>query len=277
LKLIMGDCLKVMKNLDDKSIDLILCDLPYGTTDRIGASKKGNRVLEWDVVIPLEPLWAEYRRILKPRGTVVLTADQPFTSQLIMSNLDWFKYEWVWVKSKVTGFLHANARPMKATEDILVFSPCPASAPSVKAGTSMTYNPQGLIEKRVKKKNSAKRLGNFLHRPEHMGANNKLLHSTEYEQKFTNYPSELLHIPVEAKNTHPTQKPVALMDYLIRTYSNPGDVVLDNTMGSGTTGVAAVQTGRDFIGIEMDPDYFKIAQDRINSIQPSLPLNQPSL
>ena len=153
---------------------------------------------------------------------------------------------------------------MKATEDILIFSPAFASGASLKAGTSMTYNPQGLVEKRVKKRNSASRLGNFLHQPDHMGAGNKLLNDTEYEQRFTNYPNEMLEIPVERTNIHPTQKPVALMEYLIRTYSNEGDLVLDNCMGSGTTGVACVNTQRQFIGIEQDPGYFDMASQRIN-------------
>jgi site-specific DNA-methyltransferase (adenine-specific) len=265
MQLLKGDCLELMSDIEDHSVDLILCDLPYGTTDRVGSQSKGNRIFAWDNVIPLDQLWDHYRRLLKPQGAVVLTADQPFTSQLIMSNLEWFRYEWVWVKSKVTGFLHANARPMKATEDILVFSPASASGGSVKAGTSMTYNAQGLIEKRVKKRNSASRLGQFLHQPEHMGAGNKLLHDSEYEQKYTNYPNEVLEIPVEKKNMHPTQKPVALMEYLIRTYSNEGELVLDNCMGSGTTGVACANTSRRFIGIESDSNYFDMAVARINS------------
>jgi len=265
MQLLQGDCLQLMSQIPRQSVDLILCDLPYGTTDRTGSSKGGNRLFAWDNIIPLEPLWSHYTRILKPKGAVVLTADQPFTSQLIMSNLDWFRYEWVWVKSKVTGFLLANSRPMKATEDILIFSPAFASGSARKADNHMTFNPQGLIEKRVKKRNNAARLGNFLHQPEHMGAGNKLLHDSEYEQKYTNYPNEILEIPVEPKNMHPTQKPVALMEYLIRTYSNEGETVLDNCMGSGTTGVACLNTNREFIGIENDPDYFQMASDRLSS------------
>jgi len=266
VELYLGDCLVEMNKIAEKSVDLILCDLPYGTTDRKGVQDKGNnRVLEWDTVIPLDELWKHYRRVLKPTGSVVLTADQPFTSQLVVSNLEWFKYEWIWKKKKTTGFLHANARPMKETEDILVFSPLGASGGSVKANKNMTYNPQGLIEKNVKKKNNAKRLGKFLHQPEHMGAGNKLLHETEYEQKYTNYPSEIIEFGLDKDAVHPTQKPVALMEYLIRTYSNEGETVLDNCMGSGTTGVAAVNCDRNFIGIEMDEQYFKIAQGRINN------------
>ena len=256
-----------MNKIVEDSVDLILCDLPYGTTDRKGIKDKGdNRLLAWDTVIPLDKLWDQYRRILKPNGSVVLTADQPFTSQLIISNIDWFKYEWIWRKKRTTGFLLANYRPMKQTEDIVVFSPAGAAAAS-RNGGNMTYNPQGLIEKKVKKRNSAKRLGKFLHNPEHMGAGNKLLHDTEYEQKYTNYPSEIIEFGLDKDSVHPTQKPVALMEYLIRTYTNKGEVVLDNCMGSGTTGAACVNTNRQFIGIEMNDNYFKIAEERINNIK----------
>ena len=274
-QLYLGNCLVEMKNIAEDSIDLILCDLPYGTTDRSGVDKKGNnRILDWDTVIPLDELWQQYRRVLKPTGTVVLTADQPFTSQLVISNLGWFKYEWIWKKKKTTGFLHANARPMKETEDILIFSPLGASGCSKKANKNMTYNPQGLIEKNIKKKNSVNRLGKFLHQPEHMGKNNKLLHETEYEQKYTNYPSEIIEFGLDKGSVHPTQKPVALMEYLIKTYSNEGETILDNCMGSGTTGVACIITNRKFIGIEMDENYYKIAEDRIKNAVPLQQLAQ---
>ena len=275
LILYWGDCLVEMKNIAEDSIDLILCDLPYGTTDRSGVDKKGNnRILGWDTVIPLDELWQQYRRVLKPTGTVVLTADQPFTSQLVISNLGWFKYEWIWKKKKTTGFLHANARPMKETEDILIFSPLGASGCSKKANKNMTYNPQGLIEKNIKKKNSVNRLGKFLHQPEHMGKNNKLLHETEYEQKYTNYPSEIIEFGLDKGSVHPTQKPDPLMEYLIKTYSNEGETILDNCMGSGTTGVACIITNRKFIGIEMDENYYKIAEDRIKNAVPLQQLAQ---
>jgi site-specific DNA-methyltransferase (adenine-specific) len=277
LILYWGNCLVEMKNIAEDSIDLILCDLPYGTTDRSGVDKKGNnRILGWDTVIPLDELWQQYRRVLKPTGTVVLTADQPFTSQLVISNLGWFKYEWIWKKKKTTGFLHANARPMKETEDILIFSPLGASGCSKKANKNMTYNPQGLIDKNIKKKNSVNRLGKFLHQPEHMGKNNKLLHETEYEQKYTNYPSEIIEFGLDKGSIHPTQKPVALMEYLIKTYSNEGETVLDNCMGSGTTGVACANTDRNFIGIEMDENYYKIAEDRIKNAVSLQQLEQDS-
>ena len=265
--LINGDCLVEMRSIEEHSIDLILCDLPYGTTDRKGSESKknaGSRLLKWDTVIPLDKLWLEYKRVLKPRGAVVLTADQPFTSKLILSNVEWFKYEWIWKKKKTTGFLLANYRPMKQTEDVVVFSPAGAAAAS-KNGKNMTYNPQGLIEKRVKKKNNPKRLGKFLHNPKFMGENNKLLHETEYEQKYTNYPSEIIEFGLDKNVVHPTQKPVALMEYLIKTYSNENETVLDNCMGSGTTGVACVNTNRNFIGIERDEEYFNLAKSRIDA------------
>ena len=277
INLLHGDCLVEMKKIEDNSVDLILSDLPYGTTDRSGVEKKNgnNRLLKWDTVIPLESLWLEYKRVLKPKGAVVLTADQPFTSKLIMSNIEWFKYEWIWKKKKTTGFLLANYRPMKQTEDVIVFSPAHAAAAS-RHGGNMTYNPQGLIEKKVKKKNDPNRLGKFLHNPEHMGKGNKLLHETEYEQKFTNYPSEIIEFGLDRNVVHETQKPVALMEYLIRTYSNEGEIVLDNCMGSGTTGVACINTNRKFIGIEKKDEYYDAAKKRISISEQEIrnPLNQ---
>lgn len=260
-----GDCMTIMEALGDNSVDLILCDLPYGTTDRVGLSgKKGrNRLYVWDKSLNLDYLWAHYRRILKPDGNVVLTADQPFTSKLIMSNLDWFKYDLIWDKMRVNGFLHANSRPMKQTEDVVVFSPLGAAPASRANGQHMKYNPQGLTPVNIKKKNSAKRLGNFLYNPEHFGKNGKLISDKDYEQKFTGYPKEIVRFPLD-KCVHPTQKPVALMEYLIRTYSDKKDTVMDNCMGNGSTGVAAVRTGRKFIGIEMNKNYFSSAEKRIN-------------
>ena len=261
-KLIEGDCLEKMKQIEDGSVSLILADLPYGTTDRSG--KKGSRIFKWDSVIPLDDLWAEYKRILKRNGSVVLTADQPFSSQLVLSNLEWFKYEWVWKKSRTTGFFTANYRPMKCTEDIVVFSEGGAAAASAKSAKgNMTYNPQGLIEKRVKKRNSKKRLGKLLGVEEFVGKNNKMLGDSEYEQKYTNYPNEILEFAIESDTKHPTQKPVPLMEYLIRTYSNEGELVLDNVLGSGTTGIAAIKTNRAFVGIEKEREYFDLSVDRI--------------
>jgi site-specific DNA-methyltransferase (adenine-specific) len=265
VKLLQGNCLELMKKIPDGKVDLICCDLPYGTTDTHGTKKKSNRFLEWDNIIPLDELWKEYKRILKPNGVVCLTADQPFTSQLIMSNLPWFKYELIWKKNITTGFLLANYRPMKQTEDVVIFSEGGASAAAKKAGNAMTYNPQGLIEKKVTKKNNKKRLGKFLMNEEFLGKNNSLLSEKEYSQEYTNYPKEIIEFPMDRGSIHPTQKPVSLMEYLVMTYSNEGETVLDNTMGSGTTGVACVRTNRNFIGIELSEEYFNKAKERIDS------------
>ena len=229
--LMFGDCLERMKEIPDGSVDMILCDLPYGTTKN-----------KWDSVIPFDALWAEYRRVTKPNAAIVLTASQPFTTALAASNLRWLKYSWVWEKSAATGHVHAKRMPMKLHEDVLVFSE-----------KTPTYNPQGLqpFNKTVRRGSN----GSNWHTAAH---GNK-----ENFQEFTNYPRSILRVPHESKRVHPTQKPVALMEYLIRTYTNEGETVLDNCMGSGTTGVACANTGRKFIGIEMDEKYFDIAKNRI--------------
>ena len=227
MRLIKGDCLEEMKGIEDGSVDMVLCDLPYGTT-----------ACKWDSVIPFEPLWEQYKRVIKKNGAIVLTASQPFTSQLGASNLKMLKYAWVWEKSSVTGHLNAHHMPMKKHEDVLVFY----------AGR-VTYKPQGLIPyQKVKKRGS--------------NGKNFGVSGTENYQESTNYPRSILQFNNDGK-LHPTQKPVTLMEYLIRTYTNKGETVLDNTMGSGTTGVACVNTEREFIGIEMDDTYFEIAKKRI--------------
>lgn len=227
VKLMQGDCLELMRELPDASVDLVLCDLPYGTTRN-----------KWDAIIPFADMWSEYGRVC--RGAFVLTAAQPFTSALVMSKADWFRHNWVWEKSAATGHLNAKRQPMKLHEDVLVFSRLAA-----------TYNPQGLVP------------FNKITRRGGSGANFGAAGNENY-QEFTNYPRTILRFPPDlGRSVHPTQKPVALMEYLVRTYSNPGDVVLDNCMGSGTTGVACVNTARAFIGMEMDAGYFEIAQKRI--------------
>lgn len=264
INLILGDCLEKMKEIQSKSVDLILTDLPYGTSDRSG--KSGSRIFRWDSVIDLDSLWIEYKRILKDKGSVVLTADQPFTSNLILSNIEWFKYDMIWKKSKTTGFLTSNYRPMKCTEDIVVFSAAGAAASSLNSQKgNMTYNPQGLIEKKIKKKNNPKRLGKILGVEEFIGKNNKLLSEKEYEQKYTNYPSEIIEIANEKNIFHPTQKPVELMEFLIKTFSHENELVLDSCMGSGTTGIACINTNRKFIGIEKDEKFYEFAKQRIES------------
>lgn len=227
----MGDCLDLLPTIPAQSVDLILCDLPYGTT-----------ACAWDSVIPFDALWAEYRRICKHGAAMVLTSAQPFTTALIASNMKEFKYCWVWEKSNVTGFANAKKRPLKNHEDICVFSQ-----------KTPPYFPQGLKKLDAPRVRTAK-VG------DHVGGTGFY---DGYRQTETNYPKSILKIEADRGTVHPTQKPVALMEYLIRTYTNEGDVVLDNTMGSGTTGVAARNTGRRFIGMERDPKYFAIAWDRI--------------
>lgn len=221
-----GDCLELMKDIPDGSVDLILCDLPYGTTQN-----------KWDSVIPFDRLWTEYRRICRKGAAVVLTAAQPFTSALIMSNVEEFKYSWTWRKSKPTGHLNAKKQPMRNTEDVTVFY-----------RHQCLYNPQGVRETDVMVSRTNR--GNY-------GECSKTTRQT-----VTGYPATLLEFATE-NGEHQTQKPVALMEYLIRTYTNEGDTVLDNCMGSGTTGVACANTGRNFIGMEMDAEYFEIAKNRI--------------
>lgn len=239
----MDDCLEVMKLIPDASVDMVLCDLPYGTT-----------ACKWDSVIPFNALWAEYRRVTKPNAAIVLTASQPFTTVLAASNLSVFKYNWYWIKSRPTGFANAKKQPLRCVEDVAVFYDKPP-----------TYNPQGLIRVDKVCKNSASCGGDTV-REDVVASSGKGSMRTagkEYVQEFTNYPRQVLEFPHDAGSHHPTQKPVALMEYLIRTYTNEGDVVLDNTMGSGTTGVACANTGRKFIGIEREPKYYEIAKARI--------------
>ena len=237
----MGDCLDIMKVIPSCSVDMVLCDLPYGTTK-----------CSWDAVIPFAPLWGEYRRLVRKGGAVVLTSAQPFTSMLIASNLELFKYALVWQKSRIQHFAQAPYRFLTEHEDICVFSD---GGVSKNANTRMTFNPQGTLpcDKIVKGK------GHSDHRP-------SAKKQEDYRQTVTNYPKSILRFPSDNAKDHPTQKPVALMEYLIRTYTNEGETVLDNTMGSGTTGVACKNTGRSFVGIERDADYFKIASERINKI-----------
>lgn len=231
INLFHGDCLEVMKNIPDKSVDMILCDLPYGTTRNC-----------WDKMIDLEKLWEQYERIIKDNGAIVLFAQTPFDKVLGASNLKMLRYEWVYNKSKPTGFLNANKMPLKKHENILVFY---KKLP--------TYNPQGLIKDGVKKITRTNK-GNY-----HSNCND-----TTNIRKYTNYPTSELHYNnVFKEQLHPTQKPVDLLEYLIKTYTNEGEVVLDNCMGSGSTGVACVNTGRKFIGIELDDKYFDIAENRI--------------
>lgn len=226
-----GDCLELMKDIPDGSIDMVLCDLPYGVTD-----------CGWDSIIPFEDLWKEYRRVTKANGAVVLFAAQPFTTKLIQSNLRDFRYCWYWRKNNATGGLFCKYQPMRCMEDICVFY-----------GKAPKYNPQGLVELERPKVNRADRNQNV-----YGGKRNDSV------QRFTGYPKNLLEFDRERMIFHPTQKPVELLEYLIRTYTDEGDTVLDNCMGSGSTGVACVNTDRRFIGIEKEERYFDIAKKRIS-------------
>jgi len=244
----LGDCLERMKEIETGSVDMILTDPPYGTT-----------ACKWDAVIPLEPVWVQLKRIIKLRGAIVLTATQPFTTILISSNIKMFKYDCVWNKTKRTDFIRAKLKPMGGHENILIFS-CSSVANGAKS--NMIYNPQGLKVVNKTVKNGGGGEGFCGRNNSNFGPNNKL-HNPTYKQEYTGYPSTQINIASEHKTVHPTQKPVALMEYLIKTYTHEGETVLDFTMGSGTTGVACVNTNRSFIGIEKDEKYFRIAERRI--------------
>jgi site-specific DNA-methyltransferase (adenine-specific) len=234
-KIYCGDCLELMKFIPDKSIDAIISDPPYGTT-----------ACKWDTIIPFEPLWEQYKRIIKDSGAIVLTASQPFTSALVMSNVKMFKYEWIWEKSHPTGLFSAKYQPMKYHENICVF-----------AKGKTKYNPQMWKgEKNHSRKTKE-------HNTSHYGKTT----FTEDKLNGMKYPKSIQYFIKDSNvnKLHPTQKPVALFEYLIKTYTNEGDLVLDNCMGSGTTGVACKNLNRNFIGIEIDPTYFKIAEQRINN------------
>lgn len=242
LQLHNGDCLEVMKAIPDQSVDMILCDLPYGTT-----------ACAWDSVIPLPDLWAQYTRIAKPDAAIVLTAAQPFTTILAASNLTAFRYSLVWDKQFAANFVQAKRMPLRTHEDVLVFCP---------SGKSPRYFPQMTKRDKPIQKGGNKQSAAIPIRQTDAAA--AFSQSAKvYDEK---HPISILQFTNRGagdRGAHPTQKPVALMEYLIRTYTNPGDVVMDNCMGSGTTGVACINTGRGFIGIERDPDYFKIAEQRI--------------
>lgn len=227
-----GDCLELMKEIPDKSINMILCDLPYGTT-----------ACKWDVIIPFQPLWEQYKRIIKDNGAIVLTASQPFTSALVMSNPKMYRHNWVWNKNNSAGFATAKIRPFSICEDVLIFGK-----------NKVNYNP--IMEERGKPRLK----GGYS-----ISDNYNLAPSKSKSNIY--YPKNLLNISNANQNgkTHPTQKPVALFEYLIKTYTNEGDIVLDNCAGSGTTAIACINTKRDYILIEKEPKYFEIINERINN------------
>lgn len=233
-KIYNEECLEGMKKIPDKSVDMILCDLPYGTT-----------ACKWDTIIPFEPLWEQYERVIKDNGAIVLTASQPFTTKLITSNIEIFKYCWVWDKVRGVGHLNAKKQPMKSTEDVCVFYK-----------KQSTYNPQMRYRdkpRKSKNKNTQNVYGSSL----------EVFEGEILEKK---YPVNLITISnsdMKGIRIHPTQKPVALFEYLIKTYTNEGETVLDNCMGSGTTAIACMNTNRNFIGFELDKGYYEKSLERI--------------
>lgn len=234
-QLLLGDCLELMKDIPNGSIDMICADLPYGTT-----------ACKWDTIIPFDPLWEQYERIIKINGAMVFTASQPFTSALVMSNVSLFRYDMSWIKTKASNFQHARRMPMKRHEDVLVF---------YKKKPVFNLN---LVKLDKPVKSSRNNKGANLH-------GNRIADNGDYMQKETGFKFSDIYFanPSGKGHLHPTQKPVALIEYLIKTYTNEGDTVLDNVMGSGTTGVACKNLGRNFIGIEKDPVYFETAKNRI--------------
>jgi len=248
-ELLNGDCLELMKDLPDKSIDMILCDLPYGTT-----------ACKWDTIISFECLWYEYKRIIKDTGAIVLTASQPFTSKLVLSNLSMFKYSLVWRKTRIQGFAQSPYRFMTEHEDILVFS---YGGCAKNAKQRMVYNPQNLIYKpRITK---GKKAGASQHRI-------RKTDQADFVSQWTNYPKSVIEIGSDFKTEHPTQKPVALFEYLIKTYSNENDLLLDNTAGSGTTAIACLNTNRNYICMEKDKTYFDLMTKRVEEHKKTLKL-----
>lgn len=234
-KIYLGDCLKLMNDIDDKSIDMILCDLPFGSTQ-----------CKWDIIIPFEKIWQQYNRLIKDNGAIVLFGTEPFSSHLRLSNLKNYKYDWIWDKIKGTGFLNAKKQPMRNHELISVFY-----------NKQVTYNPQKTYGHKNKKSFRGKHLQTDVY--------NKMTNDYSYEST-ERYPRSIQEFSTDTQNSslHPTQKPVSLLEYLIKTYTNENEVVLDNCIGSGSTAIACLNTKRIFIGIEKDEIYFNIATNRID-------------
>lgn len=248
MKLIKGDCLEMMKSIPDKSIDMILCDLPYGTT-----------ACKWDVVIPFDPLWVQYKRIIKDRGCIALFGSEPFSSYLRMSNIKNYKYDWYWNKGQGLNFVTAKYRPLNDTECISIF------------GNTVNYYPimEDAKKENIRPINRGSSKTNII-----SGIKSGIAKSKDGYDKNKRYPKTSIHINSRIaecnslNRIHPTQKPVALLEYLIKTYTLEGETVLDNCMGSGSTGVACINTNRNFIGIEKDDKYFEIAKKRIKGARP---------
>lgn len=255
-KIYNEDCLIGMKRIPDESIDMILCDLPYGTV-----------ACKWDSVIPFEPLWEQYKRIIKETGAIVLFSQQPFTSALIMSNIEMYKYNWIWQKESGTNFLNTHHQPLKITEDICVFGK--SATTESKKGVYLAYNPQmrqGFTPYACK--SGAQKTDTAMVR----GKCKAQIGGTTTVSNGERFPINVLTFARDREKLHPTQKPVDLLRYLILTYTNSGEVILDNTIGSGSTAIACLREGRKFIGFEKDEKYFQTAQERIKK-----ELSQPRL
>lgn len=244
IRLFHGDCLEIMPQLSDQSIDCIICDPPFATT-----------ACKWDTLIPFDKLWKQYNRLLKPQGSVLLFGSEPFSTHMRMSNIKAFKYDWIWKKNNATGFQHAKNMPRKNYEIISVFSNASMGHENLLGDRRMIYNPQGVKDVHWEVRRSSSKFGNIVGK--------RASHKREGIQELTGFPTAILEFPKDRENFHPTQKPVALLAYLIKTYTNADAVVLDNCMGSGSTGIAALETNRSFIGIEKDEYYFNIAKNRI--------------
>ena len=258
----LGDCLEVMKDIPDGSVDMILCDLPYGCTQN-----------KWDIIIPIEPLWELYKHVIKQNGAILLFGSEPFSSAIRLSNANNYKYDWVWVKTNKTGFYNAKKAPLRKHELISVFYQSPP-----------IYNPQMYY---VPCDNIGHKRGNSGNLPTSKQSNwgkasLKTAYSYQYIETGWRYPDDVLIFPnwnggsTSNASKHPTQKPVALLEYLIRTYTNEGDMVLDNCMGSGSTCIAAINTNRHYIGIEKEQRFFDIAQERIRQTKGQLTLSSIS-
>lgn len=245
------DCLVGMQRIPDGSVDCIICDLPYGTTG-----------CKWDNIIPFDKLWEQYKRIIKKNSVIALFGSEPFSSHLRMSNIEWYKYDWVWIKTRKTGFVHAKNMPLKQHELISVFSPAPMGHASRLGDNRMVYNPQGLIAETRTRTNLLSRFGGTVgKRP-----SQKDTITSEYK----NYPTSILNFKNATGNYHPTEKPVDLIQYLVRTYTSPGDTILDNCMGSGTTAIACIRERRHYIGFELNKGYYEKAQERIHQEESNL-------
>jgi len=240
----LGDCLELMKNIEDKSIDLILCDPPYGST-----------ACHWDTIIPFELLWEQYRRIIKDNGAIVLTASQPFTSLLVCSNLKMFKYQWIWQKNRYGNFIMASRQPIKEQEDVCVFS---KASSSTTGNIKMIYNPQFVDVQQNKYQH---------HKQKDIDTPTKGSVGYSFNRNINEgaFPENIIQFDFDKDRLHPTQKPVALFEYLIKTYTNEGDLVLDNCAGSFTTAIAAINTNRNYICMEKYETYFNIGKDRIKN------------